>query len=189
MTCPTMLVVDFETTGLDPFRCSALSYGAVLVANDGVLRESAGLVKPELTSPLRKGFAQAAAIHGISWKRAYTHGLKPREVVERFEALRKLGFEKTGEYPVLAAQNTHFDYHVLRRIYQRAGAPFLWSHRTVDLPSIALVKLGVSSSILVSQRLGIPYGNHDALADARFAAIALMKLTTNSRRALPQGAR
>lgn len=189
MSCPTLLAIDFETTGLDPMRASALSYGAVLIANDGVLRESAGIIRPEMTAPLRKGYSAAMAVNGLSFRACRTYGLKPRQVVERFEQLRRLGFEKTGEYPLIAAQNTHFDYHVLRRLYERAGAPFPWSHHTVDLPSVARVKLGVSSTRKIAEKLGIPDGKHEALADARFVALALLKLTTNSKRAMPQGVR
>jgi DNA polymerase III epsilon subunit-like protein len=124
-----MIVVDVETTGLDPTRLSILSIGAVDFddPNNTFYVEC----KPwENASDVSK---EALGINGFDLEQLKRDGMNQDEAIEAFINWAIL---KNGK-PVLAGHNVWFDRDCLKEMAHRAVVKWPFGHHVVDTFSLA----------------------------------------------------
>lgn len=169
------VVVDCETSGLDPKRDRLLSVGAVAVRGRRIaLADAYGAV----IAQARPSAPENIVIHGIG-------GEAQRSGRPAGEALRELSEFATGGTPV--AFHAPFDAEILRRACKAAGAPTL-PRRWLDLARLAPALFagrqpgrGTLEDWLA--RFGIaPQARHDALGDAFATAQLLLALLEEAAR-------
>src|SRR3990172_3819987 len=122
-----MIVVDVETSGLDPTRHSIVSIGAVEFAN-----------------PENKFYEVCRIWEGaeISQKALERNGFSEEEIRDpnkkSLEEALKEFFEWAAKVDeqTLAGHNPSFDRDFLRTSAERYGLPWAFSYRTVDLHSL-----------------------------------------------------
>ena len=119
-----VLVIDTETSGLDPLVHSVLSIGITPLIGD--LEEEYFVFESEIISD-----ARSMAIHGIDLNWLSTHGQSPLSVCERFE--HALSLLETDSI-LLAGHNISFDISFMKRLYRVANRPWpqIISHRSID---------------------------------------------------------
>ena len=163
------VVVDCETSGLDPRRDRLLAVGAVSIRGRRLELADAFAAVLEQSQP---SAPSNIVIHGIGAE-AQLGGRPPRE------ALGELAAFAAGAVP--AAFHASFDAEVLRRACKAAGAPAL-PRRWLDIAQLAPALLSRRGSAPVAlddwlARLGIAQqARHDALSDAFVTAQLLLKL-------------
>ena len=163
------VVIDCETSGLDPKRDRLLSVGAVSVRGSRIaLAEAYGALIGQTQPSTRENIA----IHGIGGEAQRT-GRAAKEV------LRELGeFSGSG---IPAAFHAPFDAEILRRASKAAGAPTL-PRRWLDLAELApaLYPARRPAPRTLEHWLGrfgiAPQARHDALGDALATAQLLLVL-------------
>jgi len=181
-----LLFIDTETGGLDAYRCSLLSIGAV-VWEDGLLVASMEIF---VTEPEIQVDPESQSIHGIDldWLRA--HGLSPIEAVARIEAFIADHFDSpTGPIAVpIAGHNVAFDVSFLRRLYRLTQRDYdrVFSHRTLDTAGIVrflniagILQIEGAGSTAAFEHFGIRFEDrrrHSALGDAQATALLFTKL-------------
>lgn len=170
-----MIVIDLETSGVNPEKNSILSLGAVDFEN------------PEnriyIECRPRDGSDWddvAEKVHGISESEATRKELSEKELVRKFMEWALPIKNKT-----LAGQCTHFDWNFLQAAFMRYKLAWIFGHRLIDLHSIAYglfmqaghkipLRDGISdiSLDIILVHLGIPgrEGFHNALHDALLEA-------------------
>lgn len=169
------VVIDCETSGLDPKRDRLLSVGAVSVRGRRIaLADAYGAViaQAEPSAP------ENIVIHGIG-------GEAQRSGRPAAEALRELGEFAAGGIPV--AFHAPFDAEILKRACKSAAVPAL-PRRWVDLARLAPALFasrqpghGTLEDWLA--RFGIaPQARHDALGDAFATAQLLLALLEEAAR-------
>lgn len=177
-----MIVVDIETTGLDPERDQIISIGAVDFAN-----------------PRRTYYNECRLSRGVKVSKAALEitgfslpQLKDRHKPALKEILQEfLKWTTTCKERTLAGENPWFDATFLRRALSEYGLAYPFGHRYVDLHSVsyatllrakkrAMVSNGVSSlsldKTLRCMELEPRKGFHDALTDAKLEAEAFSRL-------------
>lgn len=177
-----ILVIDTETGGIDPLKCSILSLGAVVWEDGRILGETEVLVaeQPIQAEP------DAMKVNRIDLKKHAAIGLAPKLAIANFEKFF-LEYFPQGKVPI-AGHNVGFDIGFLQRLYRLAELDFeeRFSHRSIDTSSIMnflrlAEKLSIPSCSLES---GLKYfqievkdhERHTALADARATAKLLTAL-------------
>lgn len=195
-----LLVVDFETTGLDPNKHDPIQIGALLLDKD-TLEEKASYcsyIRPTVPERLWH-FAQSYArqVNGISMD-AIMDAPEQVTVLTRMcetlfpeQAPRPLDVDDPTEFPVfpekydvlLTGQNIKFDYGFLLQITQRVGKRDLFGYHTLELSTIhefvkAITGIQTSGRSLVNQAefFGLDTsGAHDALFDCKLTAEVLRR--------------
>lgn len=159
------MVVDTETTGLDPAYGHALLEVATVVIEDGVMGDAwTSLVRPGRSIP-----ADAVAVHGIT--DAMVVDAPPPERVAA--ELRR----RCGELP-LVLHNALFDLPFLIVMMRQAGQPPLLSP-IVDTLGLARGLIGVGGNSLgaLAERFDLPREpRHRALGDAMTTARLFLAL-------------
>lgn len=158
-----MIVLDIETTGIDPKACSMLSLGAVDYDTGeefyGECHVFTGAIVTEIALNIN-GFT-LEEIHDASKP-------SPLNLYIRFTEWANKFSDK-----LLAGHNIgHFDILFLEECHQRIAnaGKFPFGYRTLDLHSVAFAKLGKSLSHEgICDALGLPREPkpHNALAGAR----------------------
>lgn len=179
-----MIIVDVESTGVDPRLCSLLSVGAVAFEN-----------------PLNQFYMECRAFEGAHIEREALHisgfSVKdihdPRKKTDREVVLAFLEWMKTCKEWTLAGQNPSFDRDFLQETAHRYHANWPLAHRTVDLHSVAYgelfragreIPLKNKHSALnldgILKLVGLPprEGGHNALEDAKLETEAFARLLT-----------
>ena len=165
-----LIVVDVETTGIDPANDAVVQIAACKLDAAGHLQEPPFMtyVRPE-----RPISATAHAIHGLS-----LHDLQMAppvaEAIHAFDAYARPD-------AVLCGHNIAFDAAFLRAAYTSAGKAYPFDYHMLDVWSISFFILGTQGVHLRSHTLsalcelyGIPRGQkHDALEDVRATASIL----------------
>ena len=177
-----MIVVDVESTGVDPRLCSLLSVGAI-----------------DFDAPKNQFYMECRAFEGAHVEREAleVNGFSniaihdpgkasDREVVRAF-----LDWLKSCREWTLAGQNPSFDRDFLQETAHRYHLNWPLAHRTVDLHSIAYAEfLRIGKAIprksnhsainleAILAHVGLParVGKHNALEDAKLEAEALSRL-------------
>lgn len=175
-----LLVLDFETGGLDPATDAICSLAAV-VYNDGP-EETLHLL---IDDPEGAKNPDAMAVHGITQEDINATGVGPWVAVQRLKAMLQRN-DMRGRV-VLAGHNLTFDVGFLRRLYRLAGEDYRaqFMYGGLDTKSAALMfeqagrlRFDSSSLVDVAPALGVKHeGAHDALADAVVTAKVLKKMT------------
>jgi DNA polymerase-3 subunit epsilon len=168
-----LLVIDLETTGLDPAVDSPVQLASCLLSRQE-LREEAhfcSYVRPE--SEMSVG---AARIHGLS---ATTLARAPSlaDVVADFA-------DYAPTDAIVCGHNVGFDVAFLKMAYKRVGRPYPFDYHTLDLWSVAFFVLGAQGVSLPAYDLNslcslysLKRGTkHDALEDVRATASVLRHL-------------
>lgn len=169
------VVIDCETSGLDPKRDRLLSVGAVSVRGRRIaLADAYGAV----IAQAQPSAPENIVIHGIG-------GEAQRSGRPAGEVLRDLGEFTTGGIPV--AFHAPFDAEILKRACKSAAVPAL-PRRWLDLAQLAPALCAdrqPSSGTLDDwlARFGIaPQARHDALGDAFATAQLLLVLLEEASR-------
>ena len=124
----SVIVVDVETTGLDPGTCSIVSLGAV----DFLKPENQFYQECRIWEGAQV-VEKALEINGFSRKEVIDPGKKSlKKVMEEF-----LAWMDEIENRTIAGENPSFDRDFLKASAQRCGVGWLISHRTIDLHSLA----------------------------------------------------
>jgi len=164
------IIIDTETTGLDPISGDRIIELAALELINGSLSEAKfhQYINPERDVP-----DSAVKVHGISWKMVED---KPRffEVANDF-----LDFIQNDQ---LVAHNAEFDLRFINCELNRAGFAALSNDRVVDTLSLARKKHPGSSNSLdaLCTRYGIDRSRrikHGALVDAQILAEVYIELS------------
>lgn len=168
-----LLVIDLETTGVDPTTDSILQIGGSLLAPDTLNEEASfeTLVRP--SSPIS---VESWRIHGLTADRLESAPPLLAAVAE-FEAF-------APQDVLLGGHNVAFDVAFLKAAYADQGLDYRFDYHTIDVWSIAFFVLGargVGSGELSLDSLSELFGisrshNHDALEDARLTAEILRRL-------------
>jgi DNA polymerase III epsilon subunit-like protein len=174
-----MIVVDVETTGLDPKRLSILSIGAVDFANPGryfYTEMSPWEDATDITD-------EALKVNGLDLR-----ALRESRITQAGAYSLFLGWAEGVKGPkILAGHNAWFDYLCLKEMAKREVYEWPFGHRVVDLFSIAFeahYALTGEEKDLGSRDIfkfvGIPDEPkpHNALNGARWEAEALHRLLT-----------
>jgi exodeoxyribonuclease X len=155
----TYLVVDTETTGLDPLTCKVVSVAGVWVRpGAGILRKESFLVDPGVPIP-----PEASAVHHIVDRHVKGAPLLA-QVLPAFQG---------GDFDVYAAHNAAFDFGFL----PDGGRPVLCTLRLAKklwpgLPRHANQYLRYALGLEVPEAESLPA--HEALADALVTARLLL---------------
>lgn len=169
-----ILLIDFETTGLDLDRSLPIQLGAVLLDKETLKEKDSFLsfIKQDLSdmNPV------AAKIHGIT-DESLTDALSPKEVIEKF--LKQFGTEV-----YLASWNEMLDHTMMAKLLKEVDKDiYAHDYHYLDVWSLAylyLVQQGkgdVVRSEPTFQYFGLPpRKNHDALEDCRHTAEVLRKV-------------
>jgi DNA polymerase-3 subunit epsilon len=163
------IVLDTETTGLDPFQGHrVVEIGCLELVN----RIPSGQSFHRYINPERDVPQEAFAVHGLSTEFLKTHpGFA--DVAEEFLAF-------VGDAPLIA-HNASFDLGFLNAELDRIGRPVLGRERLVDTLLLARRKFpGVSNRLDdLCQRFGIDNSKrtkHGALLDAELLAEVYLEL-------------
>ena len=109
LDCEEYVVLDTETTGVDPQHDEVIEVGAIRVRCGEMVETFEALIRPEGT------VGDSEAVHGISDVRLAEDGRPPAEVFAEFQAF-------LGDTPV-AGHNVRFDLRMLTAHSARVGAP------------------------------------------------------------------
>ncbi|NGM82491.1 3'-5' exonuclease [Paenibacillus sp. 7124] len=157
------VAIDFETANAG--RASACALGLVEVKAGRIVSEQAWLINPEQSFDRRN-----IAIHGIT-----------PEMVAGQPTFRELWpfIEPLIHEKNVVAHNASFDMSVLRYGLDQSALPYpsfqYWC--TYLLAKKMLAGLGSYRLHILAEYFGIPLRHHDALEDARAAAVILLKLS------------
>lgn len=109
LDCEEYVVLDTETTGIDPQHDEIIEVGAVRVRCGQMVETFEALIRPEGT------VGDSEAVHGISDARLQEEGRPPAEVFSEFQSF-------IGDTPV-AGHNVRFDLRMLSAHSTRVGVP------------------------------------------------------------------
>jgi DNA polymerase III epsilon subunit-like protein len=159
----SVVVVDVETTGLDPERCGILEIGAVALVSGA---EFSALCSVPFGARIE---ARALEVNGVRYEDLHdrSHPLDWRCVVEFDAWCRERGLT------LLAGMNPSFDLGFLKAAGRRAirderGEPFVpipaFPHRTLDMHSVA---------VAWAVRHGVPVPERGFYTDAIYELLGL----------------
>jgi len=165
---PNIIILDLETTGLDPFKHEILEIGAVNVATGETFECKVHPLRIKEADP------KALEINGYNkaeWEEAF---LLPN-------ALKLLNEFVGISQPYFMAYNASFDLSFLEKAYQDCALPWPFHYHKLDLLTMAwdILEKGLSLSLKnVASVLGIPPepAVHRALAGALCAYQVYKKL-------------
>lgn len=173
-----MIIVDVETTGLDPERNSILSIGALNFSDpkDQFYGECTVWKGAEIDR-------NALRINGFTIKDIEKNPKSPEDLMKEFlEWSKEVGSKRMGGY------YTRFDYSFLRSTAKMSGIPFPFRKDVTDLHNLFSERLGVDrglyernlifslNEILVNLGLPPEPDPHNALRGAKFTAEALSRI-------------
>lgn len=176
-----MIIVDLETSGINPQRCSILSIGAIDFLNPNNQFYTECRIDPgcEINE-------KSLAISGFSKEQINDPGKKSvQQILEEF-------FKWLPENRILAGENPFFDKDFLEHAALKYNIPQNIGRRTVDLHTISfvhqlkrqLISLNVNPNLSLDKTLvyvGLPmrHSSHNALVDAKLEAEAFSRLLFN----------
>ena len=168
-----MIIVDVETTGLDPIKSSIVSIGAVDFEKGDEFYIECHAPADAVIEP------EALAVNGLTREQCFD-----ATKVSAVEAYKQfLWWTSDNRLVMLAGQQVGtFDAKFLQVLHERAGlGKWPFGHRSVDLHSVAFAKFGKSLSLDgILKELGLePEPKpHNALTGAKLEAEAFRRLLT-----------
>jgi DNA polymerase-3 subunit epsilon len=175
-----LLVIDTETSGLDPQKNSIMSLAAV-VYHDGAIEDARRWLVLDAGGECDPA---AMAVHGITRERMLDAGLSPWTVIHELQQM--LAHHDMRGKVTLAGHNLAFDVGFLQRLYRLADLDYdgQFRHGGLCTKTAALLmeqagRLNIVSSSLkeVALALSIKHeGAHDALEDALVTAQVLRRM-------------
>lgn len=194
MTPPTFLVVDTETSGLDPNQHALLSVALVAWSRAGIGPSLDFFVfESELVAD-----PASMAINRIELSHVAAHGVSPVEAVKRIESF-VASLCGVGQRVALAGHNVSFDIGFLKRLFRLAAHDYsrVFTHRSFDTSSVLrylrltqLAALEDDSSDAAFAYFGVPpapHLRHSALGDAMATAQLITKLMELGEHLTPRG--
>ncbi len=160
-----LLIFDVETTGLDPSIHACIEIGAVLLDESLTeIKEFSSLVVPWKGSMV---LDEALAVSGIRLQE-----LRDAKSLETVVAEFHRMFCTDHVIPLLSGWNVWFDVMFLRSMYHRASTEWPFSHRFLDVQSIAIFcsQFRVTSQEVMIRTLLGESQTHRALNDAKHTA-------------------
>lgn len=169
-----LIVVDLETTGLDPAIHRILEVAAINTSTGEVIH-----FVPDI-DPADLGIADGYAMQTNRYyeRGAWKHKLSHEASCEQYERLSDMLRGNT-----FAGSNPRFDANFLTRSWSSFFDPEPWHHRLADLAAYAAGALGIAPNELVGlgaicARLDVNPGvAHSALDDAKATAECFRQLT------------
>ena len=180
-----LLVIDVETTGVNPETSSIIQLGACVLNKEGYLEPYTfnEYIRP-YTSEWTK---EAEQVHQITYGAIQARGLDLAPVLEKFEqwASNYLLGELKGKF-WLAQWSSGFDVAMLKNAYETIGKKYPFHYRAFDIASIIrfdLAKKGILYQECGQDKCALALGIeidknrlHDALYDAQLAGRMLEKI-------------
>jgi ribonuclease T len=172
------VVIDVETSGLNPATDALLEVAAVMLAvdGDGKLHRDHTIaynVEPFLGARLDK---EALEITGIDPTNPLRFAIPETQALERLFAATRVQLELTGCYrAVLVGHNAWFDLSFILAAANRSGIRYTPFHHftTLDTASLGAVALGETVLARAARRARIPFDvqqAHSAKYDAERTA-------------------
>ncbi|WP_044109768.1 exonuclease domain-containing protein [Mycobacterium canetti] len=179
MTARHLIVVDCETTSLDPDSAVVLEVAAIDMDTGDELYFAPFVTRQQLAD----ADPDALRINRYYERGVYRDMLTQEQTRERYDTLSKVLARNT-----FAGCNPAFDARLIERQECDGwdgweGIGRCWHHRLADLAAYAAPALGLAPNELVGlaeicQRLGVELdGEHTALGDARATAECFRRLT------------
>jgi DNA polymerase III epsilon subunit-like protein len=167
-----ILVIDVETTGLDPAKHACIEIGAVLLDKD--LRKTeqfSSLIAPWEGAEFMEEAMQVNQITAEQLNSAPPID----QVVEKFHET----FRPDETILLLAGWNVWLDAYFLRKLYERATREWPFNHRLLDVQSIVSFHslMAASSQEETIEELLHEKQVHRALDDAKHTARLLQLFT------------
>ncbi len=189
------VVVDIETTGLQPAVNGLLEIAAVTLVMD-----QEGRLQPDKVSfwPVEPFLGarldpEALAVTGIDPASPLRYALTEQQALHGLFSVVREQLELTGCHrAVLAGHNAWFDLAFINAAIQRCGFathPF-HSFTTLDTASLAAVALGETVLAKALRRAGIPFDTreaHSAIYDASKTADLFCQIVNSRWAAVKQG--
>ncbi|MEW6062980.1 MAG: 3'-5' exonuclease [Nanoarchaeota archaeon] len=172
-----MIVVDVETTGIDPKKHSIVSIGAVSFYNpENQFYDECRIWEGAETTE------EALNINGFSEEETRNFNKKTLE-----EAIKKFwGWTDNIKNKIIAGENPNFDRDFLKASAERYGIKWVFGYRTVDLHSLCYInylkrKLNPPDKLNTDKTLnyvGMPSEPrpHNALTGAKMEAEAFSRI-------------
>lgn len=164
-TTSDILIIDVETTGVDPLKHACIEIGAMLLDRDlNPLKEYTTYIAPWEGAEIQP---EAMAVNGITpadLERA--PGIA--EVVEQFDCI----FQPAARRLFLSGWNVWFDHGFLKMLYTKAQRPWPFRSRMLDMQSIVTFHANMapqSQADAVKRFLGEEQ-SHRALGDVQQVA-------------------
>jgi len=167
-----LLVIDLETTGIEPSTDSIVQIGSCLLSQEDLSEERFFCTYVKPTSPMS---SEARAVHGID-EAMLRNAPDLREAIYAFA-------EYAPPDAIVCGHNVAFDVAFLKKGYSAVGVPYPFDYHTLDVWSVAFFMLAASCVRLPSYNLTAlsDFGGyrrkeqHDALEDARATAAVLRR--------------
>ncbi len=160
-----ILIIDVETTGVDPLKHATIEIGAMLLDRDlNPLKEFTTFITPWAGAEIQP---EAMAVNGIS-EADLLSAPSIAEVVEQFDCIFQPGARKL----FLCGWNVWFDHGFLRMMYAKAERPWPFRSRMLDMQSIVTFHAGINpqSQADTVKRLLNEQQSHRALGDVQQVA-------------------
>ena len=173
MLSKPIVVVDVETTGLDPNEDTMVQIAACTLDNEAGAQGRSFMTYVRPGRPISPA---AEAVHGLSLEHL-------RTAPTLNSALRKFD-DYVPAGAILCGHNIAFDAAFLRAAYASVGLAYPFDYHILDVWSVAFFVLETQRISLTSYNLsalcdfyGIPRQNkHDALEDAQATASILRRM-------------
>jgi DNA polymerase III epsilon subunit-like protein len=160
-----ILLIDVETTGIDPLKHACIEIGAILLDRDlNPITEYTTFICPWQGAEIQP---EAMAVNQIT--QAQIDTAPPlQEVVERFHCI----FQPDARKLLLGGWNVWFDAGFLRALYTRANIKWPFRARLLDLQSIVTFHSQITpqSQADAAKRFLSEGQTHRALDDVRQSA-------------------
>jgi len=169
-TTSDILIIDVETTGVDPAKHACIELGALLLDHDlNPLTEYSTCIAPWEGAEIQP---EAMAVNGISMAEL-ERAPSVVQAVEQFDCI----FQPTIRRLFLCGWNVWFDQGFLKELYRRAGRPWPFRSRMLDMQSIVTFHSGIvpQSQAETVKRFLCEEQSHRALGDVQQVA-RLLKL-------------
>jgi len=173
MLAKDLLLIDVETTGIDPSKDSIIQLAALILdrRNLSELDSFSIFIRPDTQISV-----QAFSIHGISEK-DLADAKDLCAALDEFQAF-------APSDALLSGHNVSFDMNFLKTGYAKCGLHFPFDYHTIDIWSIAffvISAVGISLESYSLSDLANFFGvkrsvKHDALEDVRVSAIIARNL-------------
>jgi DNA polymerase III epsilon subunit-like protein len=185
------LVIDCETTGLNFDSASQDITDGYQSISWGLIVSDLKTMKPldELYVEIKwdgqsKWHWKAEKTHGLSKDYLEKNGMDEEEAAVTIAQFIASHFEVDDPIICMGINVSRFDIPFLKKLLVKFDFPFSFSHRCIEVSSLALMVIGTFTSQQLFDELGIKRGDvHNALEDSRAtlkAARILRKLATAS---------
>lgn len=182
--CKDLLIIDVETSGIDPQTASIIQIGVVVFNKNGYLDgcEFEEYIKP-YTSEWSK---DSYKVHKIEKSFLEQKGKPLDEVLAMFENWASYMWDNLEKRYWLAQWSCGFDTSMLREAYRKINRNYPFHYRAFDIASIIRFHLAKQGRLYMkcgendcAKALGIKVEEnklHNALYDARLSGLMLEKI-------------